>query len=116
MLEDKQLGVRPRSRVEMLEYGQAILVCPVVEHIAKKEDRGDFQIVIMTRRLWVKEILAFFENQNISAHSNPRMAKKINLGCSLGQIRLHRAISPSSTMARTCFYQHTPYLDRTDSI
>ena len=79
ILQDKRSCVQPRSRAEMLEYGhgQVILLCLVVEHIAKREDRGGFHIVIMTRRLWIKEILDFFfENQNMSARSNLRIAEK----------------------------------------
>jgi len=37
-LYNDQLGFGPRSGAQMFEYGEAILVCPVVEHSAKEED------------------------------------------------------------------------------
>jgi hypothetical protein len=43
----------------MFEYGQAILVCPVVEHFAKEEDRHALRVITVLHRLWVKEILDF---------------------------------------------------------
>jgi hypothetical protein len=43
----------------MFQYGEAILVCPVVEYFAKEEDRHFLGvIVIIPRRLRVKEAVA----------------------------------------------------------
>ena len=48
----------------MFEYRQAILVRPVVEHIVKEEDRDVLRgIIIIPRRLWIKEILSFLRTQ-----------------------------------------------------
>ena len=58
LLDDDQLGPWPRSGAQMLEYGDAILVRPVVQHLAKKED-GD-ALTLRVRRLWVKEVVTFF--------------------------------------------------------
>jgi hypothetical protein len=46
----------------MLEYGEAILVRPVVEHFAEEEDRDAVRVTIMMpRRLRVKKVLPFRE-------------------------------------------------------
>jgi hypothetical protein len=61
-LDNNQLGLGPRSGPQMFEYGEAILVCPVVEHSAKEEDRDALQVIFsMPCRLRVKEVLSFQE-------------------------------------------------------
>jgi hypothetical protein len=45
----------------MFEYGEAILVCPVMEHLAKEEDRDALRVINMPRRLRVEEVLAFLQ-------------------------------------------------------
>ena len=40
----------------MFEYGEAILICPVMEHIADEED-GD---ALGVRRLRLEEVVGFF--------------------------------------------------------
>jgi hypothetical protein len=47
-------------------------VCPIVEHSANEEGGYSLRvIIIMPRRLRVKEVVAFFENPNMSARASP---------------------------------------------
>jgi hypothetical protein len=56
----------------MFEYGDAILVCPVVEHIADEEDRDSLRVIIVPRRLRIKKVMAFLRIQNVSLCQPPR--------------------------------------------
>jgi hypothetical protein len=72
----------------MFQYVDAILVCPIVEHSANEEGSHALRvIIIMPRRLLVKEVVA--------------IQKRLNLGFPRGQIRVHRACYSSSTVANT---------------
>ena len=53
--DDDELCRRASSSAQMFQYSEAILVLPVVKYLAQKED-GD---VLLLRRLWVKEVVAF---------------------------------------------------------
>jgi intergrase/recombinase len=57
----------------MFEYGQAILVRPVVKHFAKEENRDALRIYIIAipRGLRIKEILGFLRIQRRQLCANP---------------------------------------------
>jgi hypothetical protein len=87
----------------MFEYGEAILVCPVVKHFAKEEDRDALRVIfIMPCRLRVKEVLSFREPKSCQSQTGTWkyiIKKKMNLGFSRGLIPVRRAGSSSSTVA-----------------
>ena len=55
LVNDDKLSLWPSCGAQMLEYGDAIFVSPVVDHFAKKK-HGD---VLLPRGLRVKEAVAF---------------------------------------------------------
>ena len=58
----------------MLEYGQAVLVRPVVEHFADKEDRDALRAIItIPRGLRIKEILGLLRTQKRQPCAKPGM-------------------------------------------
>jgi hypothetical protein len=54
LLDKDELSLGPGDNTQILEYSEAILVGPVVKHLADKEDRD----VFLLRGLRVKETLA----------------------------------------------------------
>ncbi len=52
----------------MFEYGEAILVGPVMHYSGEDED-GD---VLLPCRLWCKEVVTFLRTQNVSFVPIPR--------------------------------------------
>ena len=55
LFDDDELGLGRSGDPQVLQYGEAIFVSPVVENLADEED-GD---LILLRRLRVEEVVAF---------------------------------------------------------
>ena len=101
LLDDDQLGLWPRGCAQMFKYGEAIFFRPVVDHLAKEEDRHALRVIIIVipRRLRLKEILGFLRTKKCQPLCQPRdNIKPNNLEFSPGQIRAHLVSSSSSTM------------------
>lgn len=65
----------------MFEYGETILVCPVVEHPAEEEDRDALRVIfIMPCRLRVKEVLCFENPKVVSPNQDVEEYNKENDG------------------------------------
>jgi hypothetical protein len=54
LLDKEELRLGSSGNAQILQYGEAILVSPVVEHLADEEDRD----VFLLRRLRIKETVA----------------------------------------------------------
>ena len=80
----------------MFEYGETVLVRPVMHYFREDED-GD---VLLPCRLWCEEVVSFLRTQNVSFVPFPGglKQKKLNLGFAHGQIRVPRACFSSSTV------------------
>ena len=80
----------------MFEYGEAVLVGPVVYYFGEKED-GD---ILLLCRLWCKEVVTFSRTQNVSFFpiQEGRKQEAMNLGFAHGQIRVPQACFSSSTV------------------
>jgi hypothetical protein len=88
----------------MLEYGEAVLVRPIMHYFGEDED-GD---VLLPRRLWCKEVVTFLRTQNMSFVPIPRGRKQIvtNLGFAHGQLQVPQACFSSSTIVAV----YIPYI------
>ena len=76
----------------MFQYGEAILVGPVVEYFAQEED-GDISLL---NRLWVKEAMGFGFRVRLQPWDGGE--KSANLGASHGRTQARRACSSSKTV------------------
>ncbi len=92
----------------MLEYGEAILVGPVMHYFGEHENRD----VFLPCRLWCKEVVTFLRTQIVSFVPIPggRIRKVMNLGFARGLIQMHRACSSSSTVVTDVLCQGMLYL------
>jgi hypothetical protein len=90
--DDDQLCLWPRGSAEVFEYGEAVLVRPVVQYFGEYED-GD---VLLLCGLRCKEVLTFLRTQNVSFV--PRKQKMTDLGFAHGQIQVPRAYLSSRTV------------------
>jgi hypothetical protein len=55
LFDDDELGFGPSGHTEVLQYSETIIVSPVMENFGDEED-GD---VVLLRRLWTKEVVAY---------------------------------------------------------
>jgi hypothetical protein len=80
----------------MFEYGEAVLIRPVVHYFREDED-GD---VLLPCRLWCKEVMTFLRTQNVSFVPilGGQKQKKMNLRFANGQIQVPLAYLSSSTV------------------
>ena len=83
----------------MFEYGEAVLVRPVVHYFGEYED-GD---VLLPCRLWCKKVVTCLKTQNVSLVSISAKKKMMNLGFAHGQIQAPRASFPSNTVVSDMF-------------
>ena len=99
LFDDDELGLGSGSGAQVLQYGEAIFISPVMENFADEED-GD---AILLRRLWVEEIVAFVKKP--SASDIGVMQAEIN--------RLWGFTRPDSSASGIFFFQnYGPYFIR----
>jgi len=83
LFDDDELGLGPSGSTQVLQYGEAIIVSPVMENFGD-EEYGD---VVLLRRLWVKEVVAYITKYQCESLRWYRQ-KSTNIGASRGRIRV----------------------------
>jgi hypothetical protein len=53
-VNDDEFGLRAGGSAQVFQYGEAILISPVVEYLTNDEDG----YILLLRRLWFKEVMA----------------------------------------------------------
>jgi hypothetical protein len=99
-----KLCLRPSGGAQVLQYGEAIFISPIMENLAEEED-GD---VLLLQRLRCEEVVGLAIKDQMSGQGRCKR-KMTNFGALRGQIRVPQACSSSKTVAACpIFYQvHT---------
>ena len=95
LLDNDELSLGHGSDAQVFQYGETIVVSPVVEYSADQEDRD----IVFLRRLWVKEAVAFVMKGQCATAARCRW-KLTNFGALRGQTRVRLAYSFPRTVAQ----------------